>query len=420
MLNKTMPDARMDNSLGQGHANAYKDRSFAVGNGSRRKVKRIPAAGLLNAKTLAEENLRGFRLKSLQKENDLPLRVNCPQRIELPMYFNTPRRKEDIMSKNRLQTKIKSMKDSALNMSYVDSYNRLAARKRLKDYAILSFACKRAGKSRDEGRAYYSTGVLYDNLGKFKISIVHYKKFLQVCKAIGDVHGEALAYNCIGVNYQKLAEDEPKFFKEAIDYHLKHKEIADVAGKFLAHVNLGIIYNNLDDQEKSSINHQFALRYAIQMSSLAGQSVAVGNLGNLGNISKVSSYANNEKIQMFIERYLELSSELKYRKGEGNAHMQLGQLKTQKGDYDNSTRHFYRAMKIAEQTGDNESKTEAKCLFGMANANLKWDKHQSEIMDQANNSDLSMLKKDIPNEEDEDDEEAIDGTEDEILPHLMK
>jgi len=37
--------------------------------------------------------------------------------------------------------------------------------------------------------------VLYDNLGKFKQAIGHYKKFLQVCKAIGDVHGEALAYN---------------------------------------------------------------------------------------------------------------------------------------------------------------------------------------------------------------------------------
>jgi hypothetical protein len=180
MLNKSMPDARMENSFAHGPSAAYNDRSFAVGNGSRRKTRRIPAAGLLNAKTLAEENLRGFRLKSLQKENDLPLRVNCPQRIELPMYFNTPKRKEDIMTKNRLQAKVKSMKDSALNMGYIDSYNRLAANKRLKDYAILSFACKRAGKSRDEGRAYYSTGVLYDNLGKFKVSIVHYKKFLQV------------------------------------------------------------------------------------------------------------------------------------------------------------------------------------------------------------------------------------------------
>ena len=37
---------------------------------------KAPAAGLLNAKTLAEENLKGFRLKNLQKESDLPLRVN--------------------------------------------------------------------------------------------------------------------------------------------------------------------------------------------------------------------------------------------------------------------------------------------------------------------------------------------------------
>ena len=37
-----------------------------------------PPAGILNAKTLAEENLKGFRLRNLQKESDLPLRVNQP------------------------------------------------------------------------------------------------------------------------------------------------------------------------------------------------------------------------------------------------------------------------------------------------------------------------------------------------------
>lgn len=63
-------------------------------------------------------------------------------------------------------------------MSYSDAYNRIGAQKRLKDYNILAFACKRAGKSRDEGRAYYSTGVLFDNLGKFKQAIDQYKKFL--------------------------------------------------------------------------------------------------------------------------------------------------------------------------------------------------------------------------------------------------
>ena len=68
--------------------------------------------------------------------------------------------------------------NSGLQMSYSDSYNRIAAQKRLKDYNILAFACKRAGKSRDEGRAYYSTGVLFDNLGKYKLAIDQYKKFL--------------------------------------------------------------------------------------------------------------------------------------------------------------------------------------------------------------------------------------------------
>lgn len=31
-------------------------------------------------------------------------------------------------------------------------------------------------------------------------------------------------------------------------------------------------------------------------------------------------------MQMFVERYLELSNELKYRKGEGSAYLQLGKL----------------------------------------------------------------------------------------------
>ena len=116
-------------------------------------------------------------------------------------------------------------------MSYTDSYNRIAAQKRLKDYEILAFACKRAGKSRDEGRSYYSTGVLYDNLGKFKDAIAQYQKFLQVCRAIGDVHGEALAYNCIGVDYMKLGEIDPIYMNDAIQYHMKHKEIAKWAKK---------------------------------------------------------------------------------------------------------------------------------------------------------------------------------------------
>lgn len=83
---------------------------------------------------------------------------------------------------------------------------------------------------------------------------------------------------------------------------------------------------------------------------------------------------------MFVERYLELSNELKYRKGESGAFMQLGELLTQKGDYETSTKHFYRAMKIAEDTEDREIKDTAKVNFGMANASMKWSDHVTDIL----------------------------------------
>ena len=125
----------MNNSYqGASQLNDTQGQSAYMSNGSPGKsfAKCVPA-GILNSKTLAEENLKGFRLRNLQKESDLPLRVNQAQRIELPIYFNTPKRKEDIISKKRLIEKNASLEknimnnNSGLTMSYTDSYNRIAA-----------------------------------------------------------------------------------------------------------------------------------------------------------------------------------------------------------------------------------------------------------------------------------------------------
>jgi tetratricopeptide (TPR) repeat protein len=116
---------------------------------------------------------------------------------------------------------------------------------------------------------------------------------------------------------------------------------------------------------------------------------------------------------MFVERYLELSNELKYRKGESGAYMQLGEILTQKGDYDSGTKHFYRAMKISEETGDSDTKENAKVNFGMANASLKWNSHITGILSQIEGHDNAMdkldqdedLKENQVNEANEEDEE---------------
>ena len=108
---------------------------------------------------------------------------------------------------------------------------------------------------------------------------------------------------------------------------------------------------------------------------------------------------------MFVERYLELSSELKYRKGEAGAFLQLGELLTQKGDYDTSTKHFYRAMKIAEETQDPETRENAKVNFGMANASMKWNDHITDILRGIEGNQQTMQRFEDENEVQEQDEQ---------------
>lgn len=169
--------------------------------------------------------------------------------------------------------------------------------RRLKDYEMLAFGCRRAGKVRDEGRSYYSIGVLYDNIKKHKKAIDYYQKFLQVCKSINDNHGEALAYNCIGVDYQLLGEADSTCFLKAIEYHNLHEQLADVNGKFLASINLGLCYDRLDDQKNSVFWFQNALKHSVQMSNLSGQSLAIANIGKIGTKSLSE---NKDKMKLFV------------------------------------------------------------------------------------------------------------------------
>lgn len=90
--------------------------------------------------------------------------------------------------------------------------------------------------------------------------------------------------------------------------------------------------------------------------------------------------------------------------------MQLGELMTQKGDYDASVGHFYRAMQIAEQTDDTETRETAKVNFGMANASMKWNEHVKDILIK-----VQKAEKGITNEEDDEmAEQGANEEEDEI------
>jgi hypothetical protein len=108
------------------------------------------------------------------------------------------------------------------------------------------------------------------------------------------------------------------------------------------------------------------------MSSVTGQSIAIGNLGQIGTGSIAG---DNAKMKMFVERYLSLSQELNNRRGEGGAYAQLGLVNSGTGNFDESSKHFYRAMKIGTEIGDRDLSETAKCNFGIATGSAKMEEH---------------------------------------------
>lgn len=207
-----------------------------------------------------------------------------------------------------------------INMDH-DALNKNA----LKDFQVLAFSSKRAGKKDVEATAYASLGVIHDNQEDYMTSIEQYKLYLQLCEELGDMMGISAACNCIGVNYMlmalqadqqsgsvpitasaaytsslnsslkntmnsslhqslmpKMSDQKREYLQQAIIAHSRHNEVSpDGGGKFVAFVNLGICLTWLGDINQAARHHQDALRIAIKMQTLYGQSIAVGNLGLL-------------------------------------------------------------------------------------------------------------------------------------------
>ena len=71
---------------------------------------------------------------------------------------------------------------------------------------------------------------------------------------------------------------------------------------------MGLCFDKLEDYKNSVYYFQNALKYAVKMSSIVGQSIAIGNIGRIGTRGL---HDNRDKMKLFLEKYLQLSKDLK-------------------------------------------------------------------------------------------------------------
>jgi tetratricopeptide (TPR) repeat protein len=274
--------------------------------------------------------------------------------------------------------------------------NQAAFQKQMKDYTMLAFSSRRAGRHQMEGAAYYSMGVLLDNMEAYEKAIDQYKKFIGVCKnKTKDVALEALGYNCVGVGLHLMAAVpelgeglgqsssngttkvdslNTAFLESSVKAHKKHLEIADDAGRFVAHTNLGLALSDLGKHVEAAKHHQDALRLAIRLQSTHGQSVAVGNLGMLG-----TKQGDLVTAKACMEQHLQLVQSLHDLSAESNAWMQLGLILNKEGAFEQAALYFDRSRRISMKTGEMGTMKRSNCYIGVAQGNQGLHQRLAEI-----------------------------------------
>lgn len=195
-------------------------------------------------------------------------------------------------------------------------------------------------------------------------AIKSYKAYLEACAESGDLAGEALACNSIGVDYQLAGGAH---LAQAEHYHRRHLEVADVPGKYIAHVNLGLCCRALGRDDEAVSHHQHALRYAIRMCSLAGESLACGNLGQIASAGDIPT------AKACAERQLQLARSLNDSRGKGDAYRQLGVLSSLQGDHGEAVHYFQQAMQLARAEGNELASNSARCGIGVARGNAGFE-----------------------------------------------
>jgi tetratricopeptide (TPR) repeat protein len=239
----------------------------------------------------------------------------------------------------------------------------------MRDYQLLAEACQRAGKARMEGHAYYKQGeLLAVNKETLPQSAKYFKKYLNICRRLNDLQGEAKALNCIGIAHQEIGGTE--HLQHALEYHRQHSEISDAAGIFIANTNMGLIYGQLDNWSRAIEHHKQALQYAVRAGDRQAESLALANLGLMGR-----SQGDLNTAKVCMERHLELAHTLSDETAAVQANEQLGLLAVEKGEWNEAAKLLTQAMDLSSRQNDQRKSNELKGLIGVVTGNLKMEEH---------------------------------------------
>jgi len=243
----------------------------------------------------------------------------------------------------------------------------------LRDYMMLAEACQRAGKARMEGHAYYKIGEIHAaNPDTRHKAVINFTKYLNICRRLNDLQGEAKALNCLGITCHEMGGQEN--LTQALNFHRQHSEVADAAGVFISHTNMGLIHAELGTTGKAIDCYKIALQYAVRAGDKQAESLALAHLGKVER-----NHGDLATAKVCLDRHVELATTLKDTPALCYAQEQLGVLAIERKDYATAVECFTQALEVALQSNDQAKASELRCQLGFAKGMEGVTAHVSEV-----------------------------------------
>jgi tetratricopeptide (TPR) repeat protein len=216
------------------------------------------------------------------------------------------------------------------------------------------------GDIKGEALAYNSIGVGYNYLGDYKKALEFHIKALKMRKKIGDKKYIASSLTNLGLVYEKLSN-----YSKALEYYLKslklNEEIGDKTGIATSSVNIGNIYEELKNYNNALEYYQNSLKLFKETNNKMGISVCINNIGLI--YSAMGNY--QESLKFYLES-LKISEKMESLMDISNSLMNIGTTYFLLKNYEKALDFFLRALKLSQ---DNENKYDIALILNNIGAN---------------------------------------------------
>ncbi len=230
---------------------------------------------------------------------------------------------------------------------------------------------KKANKQKDVGRNYLSLAIIQENIKDYTGSEINSIKAIEILKNNHQYRSLYLAYNNLGVVYNKLSR-----YNLAIENNLKAIKNLKLAGntKYLEAIsinNIGWVYHKSEKYEESITYYLQALKIK---GLLSNRPQTYANL--LDNLAY--SYFKLEQLNKLPELFfksLKIRDSLHFKNGQVMSNQHLSEYYLSQSDTLTAINHALTAKKISQESNYNEGLLESYLLLSKLEPGKKGQRH---------------------------------------------